>query len=202
MTALAAAMMGAAVFAVPKFSLSTGAGGLFSTSGIYKIKTGIDAQTITAIGSGGYIFFDASFAELTVEFSGGKLVGSLPNGWSHTALKLSFLGKYPLNLDSLTLFPIAGIDYRIILAVMDENGGKWPVSDTREYNALWFQFGGGADYSINQTFYLRGEILYGFRLKNKEEKDDINSARIWGLHAKYKVGRGPTLKIAVGYRFF
>jgi hypothetical protein len=196
-------MMGAAVFAAPKFSLSAGAGGLFSTSGIYRIKTGVDNQTITAVGGGGYVFFDAAFIEMTVEFFGGALNGNIPDDWSYTALNLSFLGKFPLILGPLTLFPLAGADYRIALSVKDELGGSaWPVSDTREYNALWFQFGGGADYSITKSLYLRGEFLYGFRLRNKEEKDDIRTAGTWGLRARYKLGRGPTLKIAVGYKFF
>jgi opacity protein-like surface antigen len=200
--AAAAVMTGAAVFAAPKFSLSAGAGGLFSINGIYRIKTGADSQTITAVGGGAYVFFDAVFAETTVEFFGGLLNGNIPDDWSSTGLNLSFLGKYPFVLGRLTLFPLAGIDYRIALSIMDEMGRPWPVSDTREYNALWFQFGGGADYAITESLYLRGEFLYGFRLRNKEEKDDIRTAGTWGLRARYKIGRGPTLKIAVGYKFF
>jgi hypothetical protein len=55
----------------------------------------------------------------------------------------------------------------------------------------------GGDFNLSDKLYVRGELLYGIRLKNKFEKDIEETAGLF----ETKMGHGPTVKIGVGYRF-
>jgi opacity protein-like surface antigen len=103
------------------------------------------------------------------------------------------LGKYPINLGSIVLFPAVGINYRATLVVKDNNGNE--LDDPGDYSALSVLLGAGLDYGIGENLYLRGEVLYGIRLASKMEGDvEVGDA-------KYNLGHGPTVKVAVGYKF-
>jgi hypothetical protein len=198
MLALFAAVLSAAAYAAPDLSFSAGAGAYFSHGGISGLKSGGWESEITATGAGGFAFFDATFVEVDVGFFGGALDdGGYDNG-SYAAMDLSLLGKYPFAAGPVTIFPLAGIDWKIALAVKDKDGRQhFSDSEIRKLGALWFQFGGGLDFSLNRNLFVRGEFLYGLRVRNELEKDlmDDNSS------LKYKLGHGPTIKAAVGYKF-
>jgi hypothetical protein len=67
---------------------------------------------------------------------------------------------------------------------------------------LWFKFGGGLDYDITSSLYLRGEFLYGLRLVNKAENDMKDSLDDQGASdIKTRLGHGLTVKFAVGSKF-
>jgi hypothetical protein len=199
MLAMFAAALSAAVYAVPDLNFSAGAGAYFSHGDIFGLKGTLGASEITATGVGGFAFFDATFVEVDLGFSGGGLDnGGYDNG-SYGAMDISLLGKYPFDVGPVTLFPLLGIDWKIALAVKDRDG-RQHLSDSgiRELGALWFQFGGGLDFSLNRNLYLRGEFLYGLRVRNEMEKDAIDASN---GRLEYKLGHGPTIKAAVGYRF-
>jgi hypothetical protein len=202
MLAMFAAALSAAVYAVPDLKFSAGAGAYFSHGDILGLKGNIFGGDITATGVGGFAFFDATFVEVDLGFSGGGLDGGgLDGGYdngSYGAMDISLLGKYPFDVGPVTLFPLLGIDWKIALAVKDRDGRQhFSDSEVRKLGALWFQFGGGLDFSLNRNLYLRGEFLYGLRVRNELEKDAMdNNSRL-----DYKLGHGPTIKAAVGYRF-
>jgi hypothetical protein len=182
-------------------------------------------------GGGGYAFFDATYAELTIGFSVGSgkskmiseppdLPGSPPNNVSDTSitnLSIGLLGKYPIAINpKLSVFPLLGIDYLICLSfkndieddmwmVLDDNGN--PSGSAGDFSALWFKIGGGVDFSFTDKIYLRFEALYGIRLANKYEtdwKDYVeNNSDGFGddVEAKTLLGHGITAKLAVGYKF-
>jgi len=140
---------------------------------------------------------------------------------SEIMLTLTLLGKYPFTLnEKLKLFPLLGVDYQIALmetrkpegrkrrdrshpkyGESDVNGNTYKLS---AWNSLFIVAGGGADYNLTSNLYLRGEVLYGFRLKTPYEGDALEKAKK-GLNAsnpKYSgLTSGPTLKVATGWRF-
>jgi hypothetical protein len=114
------------------------------------------------------------------------------------------LGKYPFSInDKFTVFPLLGITFRAALDV-EVNGYKVEdlgSTESGDFSALWFKFGGGADYSFTDAIYLRGDLLYGVRLANNFENDLVDDYNYPGVDTKTLLGHGLEIKIAVGYRF-
>jgi hypothetical protein len=213
--ALAALTVGA-VSALPEFKLRAGAGGYFtsdfgggaevSSGGTYSIKT-------PYAGGGGFAFFDATFAELSLGFFGGGIKietngSSEEDDMSVMGLDIGLLGKCPFTLnEKLSVFPLLGISYRLMLSVKDENGDQYQNFDgddaPGDFSALWFKLGGGLDFSFTDQIYLSGGLLYGLRLANTFEKDlvDLLSKDLSDVDPKALLGHGLEAKIAVGYRF-
>jgi opacity protein-like surface antigen len=165
-------------------------------------------------GGGGYLFFDATYAELSLGVfygsgSAERTIGTVTRLFDRTltSLNIGLLGKYPFAInESLILFPLLGIDYQVVLAAkwngrnfegfsINEKGGP------NDFNALWFQFGGGVDYSFTSNIFLRCEALYGIRLANKVENDMTDNWKGPGISVNTLLGHGLTVKLAVGWRF-
>ncbi|MDR3324720.1 MAG: hypothetical protein LBS82_01840 [Spirochaetaceae bacterium] len=151
---------------------------------------------------GGFLFLDATYAELSFGFFGGggtttsERTGrdATTTDFSVTGLDIGLLGKYPIALGSLTVFPIFGINYRVIVGAKTAG---YEVDKPGDFSAFWFKFGGGLDYAITNNVYLRGDLLYGIRLANKVENDAIDGR---GDDAKTRLGHGIDVKVAVGYK--
>ncbi|MDR2210565.1 MAG: hypothetical protein LBO65_03740, partial [Spirochaetaceae bacterium] len=122
--ALALAVSGVA-FGLPEFKVSFGGGGIFSTvlgNGWKYSENGVNLkETNTMVEGGGFAFFDATFVEADFAFLGGGITNKYSsNGRSDTssgslsALDLAFLGKYPVSLGPVTVFPLLGFDYLIV----------------------------------------------------------------------------------------
>jgi opacity protein-like surface antigen len=186
-------------------------------------------QSMDRFDFGAFVFVDATCAEASVSLQSGS--GSYREAMDNidfkgmhyeTLLGLSLMGKYPVVLNKRwSLFPMAGVEYLIALVerrqpdggrVVDRTGGTLPSDRDKNdhpyplsaWNALLIKIGAGADCTLSRYIFLRGEFLYGFRLQTEYEtgalemaKDmlNISSPRYYGLTS------GPSLKIAVGYRF-
>ena len=229
-------------------SLSAGAGGLLGyTFTRYSLTAGTSGggdiqslQNMDRFDYGGFLFFDATYAELSVLFQGGMnsyretmeltphgrpatLVADNTGTGTELSLGFSLLGKYPFRVDDrFSFFPLLGIEYQIALLewrkpsnssiVYDRTSGK--LSEDRDkdnnsyplsaWNSLWIDLGAGADYGFYGPWYLRGELLFGFRLPTPYEdgatemtKHQFNAPdpKLAGLTGS------PTFKIAVGYKF-
>jgi hypothetical protein len=129
---------------------------------------------------------------------------------SHTALGFSLLGKYPIEMGPITLFPLLGITYNMVLTSKMKNKYNDRLEEIDEKTGPNFyhqsQFGllagGGLDFPLTDTLYLRGEALFGLYFANKvlrdmryEENEDPFTK------AKTTPGFGPRIKLAAGYRF-
>jgi hypothetical protein len=191
-------------------------------------------QSMDRFDFGGFVFFDASYVEAAVSLQSGlggyqetmdydseSLSDDKGTGYE-TMLGLSLAGKYPITLNKKwLLFPMVGVEYLIALVErrqpdggrvvdrsdgflesdLDKDGNEYPLS---AWNSLLIKIGAGADYTLTRFLFLRGELLYGFRLQTEYETGalematdmfHIPSPRYYGLTS------GPSLRIAVGYRF-
>lgn len=137
-----------------------------------------------------------------------SLNGDQEHRYLITHLNFSLLGKYPFYLgQKWVIFPLVGIDGQIALADKDgllyEDFKKikvlgYDVPNLGEFwNCLWIKLGVGADYSIRDNLYVRGEALYGFKFNSK---NDTNQASYWVEDIK-GVANGPSLRLGLGYRF-
>jgi hypothetical protein len=184
---------------------------------------------------GGFIFLDGTYAELslslqnglggyqeTTDYNSSGLTDDNGRGYE-TFFGISLAGKYPFVLnEKWTVFPAAGVEYLIALierrqpegdkvydrpkgelaADTDKNGDSYPLA---AWNSLLIKIGAGADYTLTRLLFLRGELLYSFRLQTPYETGalemvkhqfNIPSPKFYGLTS------GPSLRIALGYRCF
>jgi hypothetical protein len=190
-----AALTASGVFA-QGIGLSAGVGGYFGSDfgGGYEIDG--EKSDTPYFGGGGFAFFDAKYAELSVGVLGGGGKWSSEYTMSVMNMDLALLGKFPIAVgSSLTVFPLLGVDYQVALSIKDEDGEA--LDKPGDYSALWFKLGGGLDYAITSKLYLRFDALYGIRLENEAErnaKKDFDDV-------KALLGHGLTAKLAVGYKF-
>ena len=198
---------------LPELRFSLGGGGYLTGDfggGVRGRGNGMTGTIRTPyFGGGAFIFLDATFVELSLGIFGGGGTWSedLPgvprytNSVSISGLDIGLLGKYPVVMSSqLTVFPLAGINFRSMFSVRDSGFGRLPHSS--DFSALWFKLGGGLDYFFTDHIFLRGQVLYGFRVRNRVERDAVNYFnRYPGVSARARLGQGPTIRFAVGYRF-
>jgi len=191
---------------LPPMKLSAG-GGAFCTNdfgGGLNWSDGVQV-TMPYIGGGAYLFFDATYAETFVAFSGGG--GKWESGnvlatdttvlpdMSRISFNIGVLAKYPFTVGNIKLFPLLGIDYEASLsAELNTNGYKYPF-DASDLNALWFKFGGGMDAAFGEKMYIRAELLYGLRGTNKFEDDEKGSDK---HGAEIGSAGGVTVRVGVG----
>ena len=189
-------------------------------------------QEINQLNYGGLAFFDATYGELAVTIQGGlnnydevmrkggSLVPRTGNGWE-TVLGLSLLGKYPFTLsERFSLFPLLGIEYQIALSqrrrpdgglIYDRTDGVQETDvdnkpfDLSVWNSFWINLGVGTDFLIMKGLFVRGELLYGFRLMTPYEADGLEQMKVMLDDNNPKLGgltSGPSLRLSVGYRFW
>jgi hypothetical protein len=206
-----AALAASGVFAQgqPKGLISAGVGALIGGDFGSGLKNSDEVLFKTPyFGGGGFLFLDATYAELSfgILAGGGKWGDDDSNEKSTiTNLNIGLLFKYPVAVgEKLSVFPLLGIDYQITVSAKIDGTD---VADTGlgkagDFSALWFKLGGGLDYDITSSVYLRGEALYGLRLANKLEKNMKDMWETYGASdVKTRLGHGLTVKLAVGYRF-
>jgi len=158
---------------------------------------------------GAYLFFDAGYAEIAVSYSAGggrwesASASDLPY-MQRTYVNAGVFAKYPIAAGRVKYYPILGLDWAAAtygrLEYGDETEYVFDADATNEraaasaLSALWIRFGGGIDFALGKTMYLRAELLYGVRTAHGFE---INEAAA-NDDGKTRQGHGPTLKIGVG----
>ena len=215
---LAALVAAGGVFA-QDIALSAGGGGLIGGDfggGVEGKMSGASMKIETPyFGGGGFAFFDATYAELSLAISGngGTVKTSMSGSGSNDVdsslvnFNIGLLGKYPFAInDTLSFFPLLGIDYQVTLSAKvdgkDYEGFGGQDGKPGDFSALWIKFGGGVDYSITESLYLRLDALYGIRLANKFENDMKDTyEKTPGVDAETLLGHGLTVKVGVGYKF-
>jgi hypothetical protein len=212
-------MLGEGVFAENggDFSLSAGIGGtVYSRLALERM----DATFATpSIGGGVGTFFDATYAELSVDLLwGSQLPPIYPDDTASGSISLthtgfSLYGKYPFTLKKFTLYPLLGIEYHLFSSahVKNADGNYYGVKikrgdDIGGYNAedrfdfLSLGTGVGVDVQLPQSFFIRSEIILNYTFNSKVEKDKRKAAKEYGFDF-LSVVFGARVKLAVGYRF-
>jgi opacity protein-like surface antigen len=191
-------------------------------------------QTMDRFNYGGLLFFDATYGEFAVLLHGGHnayeeemiihSAGNIDNKGTGTEMALGFslLGKYPLRInEKLVWFPLLGAEYQIALLewrkpqggiVYDRTEGKLPEDKDENddpyplsaWNSLTIDLGAGLDYAINERLFLRGELLFSFRLQTTYETGALELAKAQtsasDVALKGLTG-GPTFRMSLGYLF-
>jgi hypothetical protein len=85
-------------------------------------------------------------------------------------LSMSLLGKYPFALGPVSLFPLLGIEYDLILYRKDVGGNDLSIDNLDQF---WFKAGAGADITLYRGLYIRPLVLSGFKLLNADEKKRV-----------------------------
>jgi opacity protein-like surface antigen len=141
-------------------------------------------------------------------------------GWE-SVLGFSLLGKYPFNLNTqVTVFPLLGVEYQISLKQERTQSDGWVYDRAdglrekdkdnnayllHDWNSLWVNLGGGADFNLSGNFFLRGVLLYGIRTMTPYEIKNLDLMKAMAGDPKPKLTgltSGPSVRISVGYRFF
>jgi hypothetical protein len=174
---------------------------------------------------GGFIFFDANYVEVDVGFAYGSLKGTYtidgktPAGYQDdgggNALQLDFsvLGKYPINLGSLTVFPLVGINYNVVLSIkgkgsdkfeskipyLDNNYRLQETSAMAEFSQFGLLAGVGLDVPFSNNLFFRAEALLNMRFASKSARESITPGS--DKDTKTTLGFGPRIKIGIGFRF-
>ena len=163
---------------------------------------------------------DHSYAEEMV-YGTNTLTNGTGRGYE-TSLGFSLLGKYPFRInEKIFWFPLLGIEYQIALSEKrqpeggdivynrtkgylpedrDKDGKPYPLS---AWNSWWIDVGAGLDYNLVGPLFLRGELIFGFRLPTgyemgalevvKNPPTNVKDPKLKGLTG------GPALKISIGY---
>jgi hypothetical protein len=119
---------------------------------------------------------------------------------SYAGLDIGLLGKYPFALgEHFTLFPLLGFAYRHFTSVKKDGIREGTPG---EFSAFWFKFGGGVDYAVTGTIYVRLGVVYGIRLANEREKGELDYYKNSGFPTtETSLGHGPDIKLAIGYKY-
>jgi hypothetical protein len=168
------------------------------------------AYKTNAFDLGGFIFVDATYAELSAAYFAeiGKVTGitstvmntpsSQPDeDYLSHVLIVDLLGKYPFVLnEKLTVFPALGVGLKFPFAG-NENSDK-------EHDITWgvvAKAGAGLDFALTGKLFLRCEALFNYQFAS--DKDAKIEQRGFLLDFKFKdegYNVGPQVKIGVAYK--
>jgi hypothetical protein len=197
--------------------MSVGAGasaaGVFG-GGITWANPPVEQLTMPYYGGGGYLFFDATYAEVFAGYFSGGGKWASPNASDtrtlpelrRSAVNLGVYAKYPFGAGNVTAFPLLGVDYDVPvsggLRFAGGVAGETAVG-VGDLAAMWARLGAGFDFGLGGGAYLRLSALYGLRLYSALEGRYVESAKNnLGHHdAEANVGHGFVLRAGAGYKF-
>jgi small nuclear ribonucleoprotein (snRNP)-like protein len=128
----------------------------------------------------GYMFID-TIGSVTSTVNGSTSEGKA--GYSYSYMTLAAYLKYPFSVGPVKLFPLLGIDYRLNLVYTDDDHNDLKSTLTSQQqadlNEIWIEAGAGIDVSIGR-FFLRPEVLVGFKPLSKTDNDLLTALRAGG----------------------
>jgi hypothetical protein len=172
-----------------------------------------EAVSMPYSGGGAYLFVDALYAEAYIGYSAGggtweSAAATDAGGFDlqRSYVNIGALGKYPVNYGQLKLFPLLGFEYGAAVSGKLKRTGEDDYTfngaggrpDAGDLSALWVKLGGGVDCDINESVYLRGELLYGVRTATAFETD---GAKYNNSGGEAMTGTGLAVRIGAGVRF-
>lgn len=176
------------VFAQIDVSAGAHAGYLYADF-TYKYKEDADnylvfSQVDNVLGFGAFV--DATYVRLNAEYAmslnatqktvlcvaGSKSESSAdsPDGYSMHLLNVFLLGKYPIALGPVTIWPTAGALYSMLLSWDNNGDGVDDDLSTVARNDVYVVAGCGIDFPITQQIFLTGSALFNWDLMPVDEK--------------------------------
>jgi len=172
---------------------------------------------------GGFLFLDATYAELSLGLMSGVFSapgvstsksdnsksGASAGGFdSVLSMDIGLLGRYPIRVAKITVSPLLGVGYNLVLSAKLDTGNDIRWGEDRyadgagDYSSIRIMLGAGADFDVTDRIFARAEYMahYTFAPKaiakvvEREVKDATRSKSKSG-------GIGGTYTFAVGYRF-
>jgi hypothetical protein len=150
----------------------------------------IKGSSVTSLPLGNFkVFADMEYLALSLGYSSaedGSTVVSL-NGHDTTTsnsdtyewLTLEALGKVPVKVGKLVLFPMAGIEYDYNLSYKDEDGNdlKDNLSSLAAsgLDQFWLKGGLGADLKVGR-FFIRPAVLFGYKIPSDYDGDVVSDS--------------------------
>jgi len=192
---VAFALLALAFTAFGQIQLSAGAGASFGpmwASVKQDYGTTWDKTTTSQSGIIARAFVDARYVEADIGFmtnfksatvklsdSDGNSLSLSGDSYIGTWLTISAYGKYPFKVGSFLIFPLVGVEYDLNLSYKDPDGNdaKSSLTDDQKasLNQFWLKAGVGADFNVSDSLYIRPELLLGYKLNSKLQKDNIDA---------------------------
>jgi hypothetical protein len=164
------------------FDIGLGASGTYYMSSLKADMLGIPTETlITGIPINFMAFADAGYLQVSAGyrilnnyhlkgFANGVLVSEGDATFSLNYVSFAAYGKLPIGLGSITFFPMIGVEYD--RAISGTSGGVTMTSqDLSDATEFWIKGGLGADIAVSPAFYVRPELIVGYKLLSKPEND-------------------------------
>ncbi|MGD0728098.1 MAG: hypothetical protein ABSB63_21435 [Spirochaetia bacterium] len=173
------------------FDIGAGLSGSYYMSSLKAQVIGIPTEgLITGVPFNFMAFVDAGYLQFNVGYRmvDGYHAKAIVNGTVQSEMdvdaKLSYVsiagyGKFPIELGPIVLFPMVGIEYDLAVAGTSA-GTKLTSQDLKDATEFWIKAGVGADIPITPQFYLRPELMLGYKLLSGPENDEVSSAKASG----------------------
>jgi len=226
-----AAFVAGGVFA--QVQLSAGGGLLFDGGrvggAVYEYNVPGEAYSLSYalnhFGFGGWVFFDATFAQLSIAFMGGpaRFGGiyscccssheiTLING-SFLALDISLLGRVPFTVGdgNISIFPLFGFGYNLVLSSSgdhDDDEWNWNMifelfnNSAADLSTFRIKLGFGSDFDINESLFFRAQVLGYYRFAPRLFRDWVEEDAGLGPNERvfHQGGFGGSIKLGIGFR--
>ncbi|MCL1993350.1 MAG: hypothetical protein FWG66_10450 [Spirochaetes bacterium] len=169
------------------------------------------------VGFGGWVFFDARFAEFSVGFFAGptdiefqrvgggddELILDKYTGLLF-AMDFNLLLRWPIPIvgGTIELYPLLGFGYHMVLRNNLPNlvESRDISSSTSAFNVWRVNFGAGADFFVSQTTFIRLQGMAYYRTPSTVERN-FQRDRTEGATRGPLYGFGGTFRVGVGFRF-
>jgi len=158
------------------FSIGGGVSGDFNAA----VSTIGNEGDVTSL-LGGYIFLDFSFIEINTIFGFDVIKKDNP-----TSLNFGIIGKFPINLGFLCLFPALGVD---LFTTFPKDSDKDFFNDFSDNLKIGLLAGGGLDIVLGK-FFIRGQIFYTLRIPTKDDKVALSTVKTLNNGVKFMLGAG------------
>jgi len=161
---------------------------------------------------GGFVFFDAQYVKVDISFAYGQIDNILSIGDQETLylgnlMQLGFdiIGKYPIPLGKVSLFPMLGLGYNLVLSsdmetLVNINEIAFVEDDKpTEWSQFGLLAGIGADFWLTESLFIRAEALANIRLPPQRFIDAMDNPGYGSIGNT--IGIGPRIKLGIGYKF-
>ena len=189
-----------------------------------RYETGLQGEVnYSILGTGAFAFLDFRYVEFSFGFNGllnfikgnGTLKDVTNADWydaslSGATINLSLIGKYPFTFTGYEVYPLFGIEGRICISMRYREDSIWDEKragdsyqgNASDWSSFWFKIGGGADFYLGTSFFIRTQLVFGIKLNTARENAIVDLIRNSEDYLQsYVFGAGGKLVLAVGYNF-